>query len=41
MSLEQRLRFHQEHSEPMMKGLHEWVQAQLAGAQDGAELRTG
>jgi len=32
MSPEQRLRFHQERSEPLMKGLHE---------QDRAELRTG
>jgi transposase len=30
MSPEQRLRFHQEHSEPLMKGLHEWMKAQLA-----------
>ena len=30
MSPEQRLRFHQEHSEPLMKGLHEWMEAQLA-----------
>jgi transposase len=30
MSPEQRLRFHQEHSEPLMKGLHEWMGAQLA-----------
>jgi len=30
MSPEQRLRFHQEHSGPLMKGLHEWMQAQLA-----------
>jgi len=30
MSPEQRLRFHQEHSEPLMKGLHEWLEAQLA-----------
>ena len=30
MSPEQRLRFHQEHSEPLMKGLHEWMDAQLA-----------
>jgi hypothetical protein len=29
MSAEQRLRFHQEHSEPLMKGLHEWMKAQL------------
>jgi len=29
MSPEQRLRFHQEHSEPLMKGLHEWLEAQL------------
>jgi transposase len=25
-----RLRFHQEHSGPLMKGLHEWMEAQLA-----------
>jgi hypothetical protein len=30
MSPEQRLGFHQEHSEPLMKGLHEWLEAQLA-----------
>jgi transposase len=30
MMPEQRLRFHQEHSEPLMKGLHEWMEAQLA-----------
>jgi transposase len=30
MSPEQRLRFHQEHSGPLMKGLHEWMAAQLA-----------
>jgi transposase len=30
MSPEQRLHFHQEHSEPLMKGLHEWMEAQLA-----------
>ena len=30
MSPEQRLRFHQEHSEPLMKGLHAWMEAQLA-----------
>lgn len=29
-STDERLRFHQEHSEPLMKGLHEWVEAQLA-----------
>jgi transposase len=29
MSPEQRLRFHQEHSGPLMKGLHEWLEAQL------------
>ena len=29
MSPEQRLRFHQEHSGPLMKGLHEWMTAQL------------
>ena len=30
MSPEQRLCFHQEQSEPLMKGLHEWMEAQLA-----------
>ena len=30
MSPEQRLRFHQEHSGPLMKGLPEWMEAQLA-----------
>jgi len=30
MSPEQRLHFHQEHSEPLMKGLHAWMEAQLA-----------
>jgi transposase len=30
LSPEERLRFHQEHSEPVMKGLHEWMEAQLA-----------
>ena len=30
MSPEHRLRFHQEHSEPLMKELHEWMEAQLA-----------
>jgi Transposase IS66 family len=30
MSPEQRLRFHQEYTEPSMKGLHEWMKAQLA-----------
>ena len=29
-SPEDRLRFHQEHSGPLMKGLHEWMEAQLA-----------
>jgi hypothetical protein len=29
MSSEQRLRFHQDHSEPLMKGLHDWMEAQL------------
>jgi transposase len=27
---EDRMRFHQEHSGPLMKGLHEWMEAQLA-----------
>jgi transposase len=30
LSSEERLRFHQEHSGPLMKGLHEWMEAQLA-----------
>ena len=30
MPPEQRLRFHQEHSGPLMQGLHEWMEAQLA-----------
>ena len=30
LSPEERLRFHQEHSGPLMKDLHEWMQAQLA-----------
>lgn len=30
MSPEQRLHFHQEHSGPLMKGLQEWMEAQLA-----------
>jgi transposase len=30
LSPQDRLRFHQEHSEPLMKGLHEWMEAQLA-----------
>jgi hypothetical protein len=30
MSPEQRLHFHQEHSQPLMKGLHAWMEAQLA-----------
>jgi hypothetical protein len=30
LSPEARLRFHQEHSGPLMKGLHEWMEAQLA-----------
>jgi transposase len=30
LSPEDRLLFHQEHSEPLMKGLHEWMEAQLA-----------
>jgi len=29
MSPEQRLCYHQEHSEPLMRGLHEWMKAQL------------
>jgi len=31
LSPEDRLRFHQEHSGPLMAGLHEWMEAQLAG----------
>jgi len=30
MSPDERLHFHQEHSEPLMKGLHEWMERQLA-----------
>ena len=30
LSPEQRLRFHQEHSGPLMKGLHEWMETQLS-----------
>jgi transposase len=30
LSAEDRLHFHQEHSGPLMKGLHEWMEAQLA-----------
>jgi transposase len=30
LSPENRLRFHQEHSGPLMKDLHEWMEAQLA-----------
>jgi transposase len=30
LSPEARLRFHQEHSGPLMKGLHEWMEAQFA-----------
>jgi transposase len=29
LSLEERLRFHQEHSGPLLKGLQEWMEAQL------------
>jgi hypothetical protein len=29
-SLQDRLRFHQEHSSPLMKQLHGWMEAQLA-----------
>jgi transposase len=30
LSLEERLHFHQEHSRPLMDGLHEWMEAQFA-----------
>ena len=30
LSPEERLRFHQEHSGPVMEELHEWMEAQLA-----------
>ena len=30
LSSEDRLRFHQEHSGPLMKGLHEWMEGQLS-----------
>jgi len=31
MSSEQRLHFHQEHSGPLMKELHQWMEAQFTG----------
>jgi hypothetical protein len=39
LSAEERLRFHQEHSGPLLKKLKEWMKAQVGGAQDRAELR--
>jgi transposase len=30
LSTQDRLRFHQEHSKPIMGGLHKWLEAQLA-----------
>jgi hypothetical protein len=41
LSPEDRLRFHQEHSGPLTKGLHEWMGDAVGGAQDGTELRAG
>ena len=38
---EQRLKFHQTHSAPVMEELHQWMEAQFAGAQNGTELRAG
>jgi len=40
LSLEERLRFHQEHSGPLMKGLHEWMETHLAEHKT-AEFLTG
>ena len=37
----ERLRFHQEHSGPVMEELHGWLEAQFAGAEDRTELRLG
>ena len=39
MPPEQRLRFHQEKSEPLMKALHDWMEPQLA--EHKTELRNG
>ena len=41
MSAEQRLRFHQDRSGPLMKGLYEWDGGAVGGAQDRTELRAG
>ena len=30
LSTQERLQFHQEHSKPIMSGLHKWLEAQLA-----------
>ena len=38
---EERLKFHQTHSAPVMEELHQWMEAQFAGAQNGTELRLG
>ena len=38
---EERLRFHQERSGPVMQQLHGWLEAQLQERKDGAELRIG
>ena len=39
LSPQERLQFHQEHSKPIMEGLHKWLEAQLA--EHKAELGTG
>ena len=41
LSPEDRLHFHQQHSGPLMKGLHKVDGGATGGAQDGTELRTG
>jgi hypothetical protein len=38
---EQRLRFHQEHSGPVMEKLHGWLEAQFAERKTRAQLRSG
>jgi hypothetical protein len=41
LSAEPRLRFHQEHSAPLMKGLHEWMKAQLVEHKTEPNSRLG
>ena len=41
LSPAERLQFHQQHSGPVMEQLHQWLEAQLARTQDGAQLRSG